>query len=169
MAGTDCSALRVPTSLPAPAVASLSFSRTLPLVAQSSTPVKVRLNPAGPVTVTSYAWSSATGTVTVRVSPAATVCSAPASSKVYGSSPRLAAVTSTPPSAQFFRAVSAGAAPVSAQVAVARAVTVDSLEPARIWVWVRSVPAKARPTGTEAVAWTPREAVPSAVSFGTSK
>ncbi|CAM5469206.1 hypothetical protein SCALM49S_03685 [Streptomyces californicus] len=91
MAWTDCPALRVPTTLPAPAVASLSFSRTLPLVAQSSTAVKVRLNAAGPVTERRR-HVPPPGRHR-RDSPAATVCSAPASTKVYGSSPRLAAVT----------------------------------------------------------------------------
>ncbi len=52
---------------------------------------------------------------------------------------------------------------------MARAETVDSLEPARIWVWVRVVPAKARPTGTEVVVWTVSEAEPSVEPSGTSK
>ena len=73
---------------------------------------------------------------------------------------------STPPLAQFFSAVSAGTAPFSAQVAVAVAETVDSLEPARICVWLLVSPAKARPTGHGVVAWTVSEAEPSAASCG---
>ena len=65
--------------------------------------------------------------------------------------------------------MSAGIAPFFAQVAVAVAETVDSLEPARICVWLLVTPAKARPTGTEVVACTVSVAEPSAASAGTSK
>lgn len=105
----------------------------------------------------------------MRVSPAGMVCSVPASSKVNASSPVLLAVMSTPPLAQFFSAVTAGTAPFSAQVAVAVAETVDSLEPARIMVWLLMSPAKTRPTGTDVVAWTVSEAEPSVASSGTEK
>ena len=93
----------------------------------------------------------------------------PASSKVNGSSPLLAAVMSTPPLAQFFSADSAGIAPFFAQFAVAVAETVDSLEPARICVWLLVSAAKARPTGTVVEACTVSAAEPSAAPSGTSK
>lgn len=95
---------------------------------QSRTPVNRFSKPPGPSMVKSYAWSSWSGTVTVRDSPAAMLYSMPSSSKVNGASPSLAAVMSTPPLSQFSAADRAGIAPVSAQVALAVAETVDSLE-----------------------------------------
>ncbi len=81
-------------------------------------------------------------------------------------------MTSTPPLTQFFSAVTAGIGPLVAQFAVAVAVTVDSLEPARICVWLSAclpTPVKTRPTGTLVAAWTDSDAVPSSAPCGTSK
>lgn len=81
----------------------------------------------------------------------------------------LDAMTSRPPLAQSLATVTAGTAPFFAHVAVDRAVTVESLEPARIMVWLLPLMlTKARPSGTfvetSALTW----AVPSAVPAGTS-
>ena len=140
-----------------------------PWVLQSSTPLNRFAKPLGPLIVKSYAWSSWSGTVIVWAAPAAMVCSTPISSNVNASSPLLTAVMSTPPSSQFFSAVSAGIAPFAAQSTVAVAETVDSLEPARICVWLRESEAKARPTGTLVDACTVSDADPSGLSFGMSK
>ena len=152
--------------------AGLALLPVLPAVLQFTTPVKVFEKPFGPVIWILYAEPSATGTVMVCEAPGATVYCLPASWKVNASSPLLVAMTSTPLLAQSTMAVTAGIAPCLAQVAVAWAVTVLSLEPARIWVWLdllSPTPWKARPTGTLVVAWTVSAADPSGVPAGTSK
>lgn len=139
-------------------------------VLQSRTPSKVSSKPFGPVIVNLYASSSASGTVTVFVSPAAIVYEVPFRSKVQASSPSLEAMISRPPLAQSFATVTAGTAPFFAQVAEALALTVESLELTRIRVCEGpSMETKARPSGTLVVASAVSSAVPSAVPAGTSK